>query len=79
MYTIRIIELIKNEIERLKEFWRFFETDTTAECKIPMSVFESIARVLLPEITKFFESNEGKKEYEQYRQGLNQTELKTIN
>ena len=44
----------------------YVKTDTTAECKIPMSVFDALARVLLPDITAFFESEEGKKEYAEY-------------
>lgn len=43
MYTIRIIELIKNEIERLKAFWRFFETDQRAEYRYSVKGFEVIA------------------------------------
>lgn len=64
--AIKIIDAIKNEINELKEFWEFVKTDTTAECKIPMSVFDALARVLLPDITAFFESEEGKKEYAEY-------------
>ena len=43
MYTIRIIELIKNEIERLKAFWRFFATDQRAEYRYSVKGFEVIA------------------------------------
>ena len=64
--AVKIIDAIKNEINELKEFWEFVKTDTTAECKIPMSVFDALARVLLPDITAFFESEEGKKEYAEY-------------
>ena len=64
--AVKIIDVIKNEINELKEFWEFVKTDTTAECKIPMSVFDALARVLLPDITAFFESEEGKKEYAEY-------------
>ena len=64
--AVKTIDAIKNEINELKEFWEFVKTDTTAECKIPMSVFDALARVLLPDITAFFESEEGKKEYAEY-------------
>lgn len=64
--AVKIIDAIKNEINELKEFWEFVKPDTTAECKIPMSVFDALARVLLPDITAFFESEEGKKEYAEY-------------
>ncbi len=43
MYTITIIELIKNEIERLKAFWRFFETDQRAEYRYSVKEYEVIA------------------------------------
>lgn len=43
MYTIRIIELIKNEIEQLKEFWRFFKTDQRAEYRYSVKGYEVIA------------------------------------
>jgi len=41
---------------------------------IPQHEIESLARCLLPEIQKFFESNEGKKEFEEWR--AEQAELK---
>ncbi len=43
MYTIGIIELIKNEIERLKEFWRLFEADQRAEYRYSVKGYEVIA------------------------------------
>lgn len=64
--AIKIIAAIKDEINYIKAYWEFVKTDTTAECKIPMSVFDALARVLLPDITAFFESEEGKKEYAEY-------------
>lgn len=36
--------------------------------EIPDSVIETLARCLLPKIQKFFESPEGKEEYERWRQ-----------
>lgn len=64
--AIKIIATIKDEINYIKAYWEFVKTDTTAECKIPTSVFDALARVLLPDITAFFESEEGKKEYAEY-------------
>ena len=61
-----LYQAIKDEINYIKAYWEFVKTDTTAECKIPMSVFDALARVLLPDITAFFESEEGKKEYAEY-------------
>ena len=41
---------------------------------IPKYEIESLARCLLPEIQKFFESDEGKREFEQWR--LERTKVK---
>ena len=35
--------------------------------KIPQYEIESIAKILLPQIQKFFESPEGKKEFEEWK------------
>ncbi len=42
---------------------------------IPKHEIESLARVLLPEIQKYFESDEGKKEFEKWKR--QKTEKKT--
>lgn len=44
---------------------------------IPRHEIEALARVLLPEIQKFFESVEGKQEFEKWKQG--QERLKAEN
>lgn len=72
-----IIKIIKNFKAIFNDFIHYLEADFRGECEIPKSVFESIARVLLPEITAFFESEEGKKEYEQYKKNTKQSELKS--
>lgn len=38
------------------------------EMGVPEHEIEAIARCLLPEIQKFFESEEGKREFEEWRQ-----------
>ena len=38
---------------------------------IPLHEVEALARVLLPEIQKFFESEEGQKEFQEWRKRRN--------
>lgn len=42
--------------------------DPNTECGIPEHVLESIARMVLPDIIAFFETEEGQKEFEAWRQ-----------
>lgn len=35
---------------------------------VPLHEAEALARILLPEIQKFFESEEGKREFQEWRQ-----------
>ncbi len=37
------------------------------KCKIPKHELESLARCFLPDIQAFFESEEGRKEYEEWK------------
>ena len=53
----------------------YLEDDIRGECEIPKSVFETIAKVILPEVTSYFESEKGKKEYEQYKKTNKQSAL----
>lgn len=47
------------------------------DTNIPQHEIEALARCLLPEIQKFFESPEGKKEFEEWKaQRANKTEKK---
>ena len=41
--------------------------DNHGECEIPDELLKEIARCLLPDIIKFFESDNGKKEFEKWR------------
>lgn len=38
-----------------------------SKCKIPKHELESLARCFLPDIQAFFESEEGRKEYEEWK------------
>lgn len=44
---------------------------------IPQHEIDSLARCLLPEIQKFFESPEGKREFEEWKK-KKQTDIKSI-
>lgn len=61
--------------QRFKKLIIYIENDIRGECEIPKSVFETIAKVILPEITAYFDSEEGKKEYEQYKKTNKQSVL----
>ncbi len=61
--------------QSFKKFIIYIENDIRGECEIPKSVFETIAKVILPEVTAYFESEEGKKEYEQYKKINTQSAL----
>ena len=62
-------------LQSFKNFIIYIENDIRGECEIPKSVFETIAKVILPEVTAYFESEEGKKEYEQYKKINTQSAL----
>ena len=62
-------------LRSFKNFIINFEADIRGECEIPKSVFETIAKVILPEVTAYFESEKGKKEYEQYKKTNKQSAL----
>lgn len=40
---------------------------TTSECKIPKHELETLARCFLPDIQAFFESEEGRREFEEWK------------
>ena len=42
--------------------------------KIPTEALERLARVILPEIQKFFESEEGQREFEEWKRQQEQTQ-----
>lgn len=43
--------------------------EITENLELPQLELESLARCLLPEILSFFESEEGKKEFEEWKRG----------
>ena len=43
------------------------KTSNSEKWDIPKSEIESLARFLLPEIQRFFESEEGRKEFEEWK------------
>lgn len=61
--------------QSFKKLIIYIENDIRGECEITKSVFETIAKVILPEITAYFDSEEGKKEYEQYKKTNKQSIL----
>ena len=63
MKKVPATESIVGEI--LKDGFIFDEND------IPKTVYEELARCFLPDILAFYESNEGKKEYEKWKNKQN--------
>ena len=55
-------------IQKIKDALRYIFTDTRGECTIPDDVIKRLAKALLPNILAFFESEEGKKEFEEWKQ-----------
>lgn len=46
------------------------------ECLIPQHELEALARCLLPDIQNFFESEDGKREFEQWKTTRKQADTK---
>ena len=66
---------IKDFIKRIIEWYRVFKiradevlNGTKAECCIPFSELEIMARRFLPDITSFFEKDENKQRYEKWKE-----------
>ncbi len=66
------LSLLKKLFIRLRFTWK----STKAELVLSDEIVESIVDVMLPDIISFFESEEGKKEFEEWKkkQNLNQRE-----
>lgn len=47
-----------------------------AECNVPKYVLQSIVDAMLPDIRAFFESEEGKREFEEWKKARQQKEVK---
>lgn len=69
VYAIKIIDVIKNEINELKKFWEFIKTDTTAECTLPIDSYalENFVRCVWYDITEFFSKEENVINYRQQK------------
>ncbi len=64
----------------LKRLWLrllYAIKDTHGEGKLPDAVAREIARYLLPNIIEFFESDEGKKAFEEWKQSKNNAQDKS--
>lgn len=66
---------------KIKEFFRrmiivLSDRSGEGDPKIPKYVLESLARCFLPSILSFFESEEGKKEFEEWKKQQERNKLK---
>ncbi len=57
-----------NIFKRLKVYIKSLLLSKKATCNVPHDVIESIAATFLPDIRAFFESEEGKKEFEEWKE-----------
>lgn len=55
-------------LQKIKDALRYIFSDKRGECTIPDDVIKRLAKALLPNILTFFESEEGKKEFEEWKQ-----------
>ena len=54
-------------LQKIKDALRYIFTDKSGECTIPDDVIKRLAKALLPNILAFFESEEGKREFEEWK------------
>lgn len=54
-------------LRKIKEALRRILADTHGECNIPDNVIRDLAKALLPNILAFFESEEGKREFDAWK------------
>ncbi len=57
-----------NIFKRLKVYIKSLLLSKKATCNVPHDVIESIAATFLPDIRAFFESEEGRKEFEKWKE-----------
>ena len=55
-------------LQKIKDALRYIFTDTHGECTIPDDVIKRLAKALLPNILAYFESEEGKKAFDEWKQ-----------
>lgn len=61
---------------KIKEVLRKILADTHGECNIPDNVIRDLAKALLPNILAFFESEEGKREFDAWKRQREQATKK---
>ena len=68
-------------LQRIKDALRHIFTDKRGECTIPDDVIKRLAKALLPNIFAYFESEEGKKEFAEWKKQKEQEKanIKTEN
>lgn len=64
-----------NIFKRLKVYIKSLLLSKKATCNVPHDVIESLAATFLPDIRAFFESEEGKKEFEEWKKEKNNIEV----
>ena len=60
-----------NIFKQLKVYIKSLLLSKKATCNVPHDVIESLAATFLPDIRAFFESEEGEKEFEEWKENLN--------
>lgn len=68
-----------NNFKRLRVYIKSLLLSKKATCNVPHDVIESLATTFLPDIRAFFESEQGKKEFEEWKeqQKLKEKTVKT--
>ena len=65
----QIIEQKKSTwLKKIKDALHYIFTDKRGECTIPDDVIKRLAKALLPNILAYFESEEGKKAFDEWKQ-----------
>ena len=54
-------------LQKIKDALRYIFTDKRGECAIPDDVIKRLAKALLPNILAYFEGEEGKKAFEEWK------------
>lgn len=54
-------------LQKIKDALQYIFTDKHGECTIPDDVIKRLAKALLPNILAYFESDEGKREFEEWK------------
>ena len=61
---------------RIRVQLKYTFRDRSAECDVPKYVLQAIVDDMLPDIRAFFESEEGKREFEEWKKARQQKEVK---